>query len=90
MRGGIRHDIAMRLKDWRGRENLTLLDCATRLGLRDGRAFQRYETGEHRPDAPLLDQICLMTGGDVSLTDMHQQRLDWLRERGEKKMEAAE
>jgi len=70
--------VAMKLKQWRLTQEKTLLECAKDLGLRDGRTFQRYETGENRPDAPLADAIILMTKGQVTLEDLHIQRLEWL------------
>ncbi|PWE58360.1 hypothetical protein DEM27_00045 [Metarhizobium album] len=59
---------------------MTLASCALRLGVGHARNFQKYETGENRPDAPMIDRIIEMTGGAVTLQDMHEVRLEWLRE----------
>lgn len=50
------------------------------LGVGHARNFQKYETGENRPDAPMVDRIVQMTLGAVTLDDIHLQRLEWLRE----------
>lgn len=72
--------MAMRLREWRLTHKLTLAGCAEMLGVGHARNFQKYETGENRPDAPMVERIVVMTGGVVALDDIHAQRLDWLRE----------
>ncbi|PZR79128.1 MAG: hypothetical protein DI537_41420 [Stutzerimonas stutzeri] len=53
--------------------------AAEALALESARAYQRYETGENRPDAPLTERIFRATAGQVTPTDLHEQRLAWLR-----------
>jgi len=55
-------------------------EAAQRLGLGFAASYNRYETGENRPDAPMVEHILQVTDGQVGLEDLHQQRLDWLRE----------
>lgn len=71
--------MGMRLGEWRLTQKLTLAHCAAQLGVGHARNFQKYETGENRPDAPMVERIIAMTGGAVSLLDLHEQRLEWLR-----------
>lgn len=58
---------------------MTMAEAASRFGVEGARTYQRYETGENRPDAPLVEIILAVTGGAVALDDLHQQRLDWLK-----------
>ncbi|MFN3833756.1 MAG: hypothetical protein ACK4SQ_16140 [Allorhizobium sp.] len=53
--------------------------AASLLALDSARAYQRYETGENRPDAHVVERIIHVSGGAVTLDDLHQQRLSWLR-----------
>jgi transcriptional regulator with XRE-family HTH domain len=70
----------MDIRSWRSQRELTLADCAGRLGLDSSRTYHRYETGENRADADMVERIALMTDGSVAAEDMHQTRLAWLRE----------
>lgn len=56
-----------------------MAEAATRLGVSDARTYQRYEIGENRPDAPLVERIRAVSRGMVTLEDLHRQRLDWLK-----------
>ena len=47
---------------------------------KDKRTYQRYEEGENRIDAPLAERIMTFTSGAVSLQDLHDQRVSWLRD----------
>ncbi|APO74243.1 hypothetical protein AM571_CH01407 [Rhizobium etli 8C-3] len=69
----------MKLKEWRLTRELTLAEMASALEIENARTYQRYEDGENRTDAPLVERIIAFTGGSVSLDDLHAQRLDWLR-----------
>ncbi|NBN62809.1 helix-turn-helix domain-containing protein [Pannonibacter tanglangensis] len=69
----------MNLKQWRLTQGKTLGDCARHFGLKSARTYQRYETGENRPDADLVDAFVRLSGGAVTALDMHQTRLEWLR-----------
>ena len=75
----------MKLMDWRLRENLTLGAAATFFGLMNARTYQRYETGENRPDAPLAQTFVDLTSGDVSILDLHDTRLEWLRAQSQRR-----
>lgn len=70
----------MDIRDWRILNEMTMAEAAKRLGLDSARTYQRYETGENRPDAPMLVLIQRMTAGAVTVEDMHRLRLRWLRE----------
>jgi transcriptional regulator with XRE-family HTH domain len=70
----------MNLKTWRQTQAKTMRECAEMLETSDARAYQRYESGEHWPSAPMIEQIVAMTGGEVTIADLHAQRLIWLRE----------
>ena len=43
------------------------------------RFYERIETGEVPADADIIDRIVKVTGGAVSVGDMHSVRLAWLR-----------
>lgn len=72
----------MKLTDWRKQNQKTLAETAGLIGLRGSnpaRDLQRFETGERRPPALLVEQIALATGGEVTAQDMHETRLAWER-----------
>lgn len=69
----------MKLKEWRLTQQKTLRECAEVLGLGDARVYQRYESGEQWPSAPTVEAILDMTEKAVSVTDLHEQRVDWLK-----------
>lgn len=69
----------MRLKQWRHTRGKTLADMAALLGIERARTYQRYEEGENRADAHLVERIRLATKDEVGVIDMHNQRLEWLR-----------
>lgn len=58
---------------------LTMAEAAMLLCLDSPRTYQRYETGENRPDAPMVERIRAVSHGRVTIFDLHVQRLDWLR-----------
>jgi len=70
----------MDIRDWRLKHEITMAEAAKRLGLDSARTYQRYETGENRPDAPMLVMIHKMTDGSVTVEDMHRLRFGWLRQ----------
>lgn len=53
---------------------------AALLSIENARTYQRYEDGENRADAHIVVRISDLTGCAVGATDMHDQRIDWLRE----------
>lgn len=55
--------------------------AAALLSIPHAASYQRYETGENRPDAPMMVRIRLVTDREVTLDDLHEQRLAWLLER---------
>jgi len=69
-------------------------EAAQLLGLGFAASYNRYETGENRPDAPMIERIRRVTEGKVDLEGLHLQRLDWLKEKRPEQyaasMEAAE
>ncbi|MFK0330678.1 helix-turn-helix domain-containing protein [Rhizobium sp. NPDC090275] len=67
------------MKEWRLTQELTLAEMAAALSIENARTYQRYEDGENRPDAPIVERIIALTTGVVTLDDLHLQRLDWLR-----------
>jgi len=69
----------MKLITWRKQRNLSQANMAQFLGLAGARTFQRYECGENRADAPLVELIQAKTEGAVTAQDMHEIRLSWLR-----------
>jgi transcriptional regulator with XRE-family HTH domain len=74
----------MQVIRWRKSNKLSLSQMAERLGIggrNPSRTYQRYETGENRPDADTVQKIIEMTAGAVTAQDMHETRLAWLRER---------
>lgn len=69
----------MRLKQWRHTRGKTLADMAALLGIERPRTYQRYEEGENRADAHLVERIRSVTDDSVGVIDMHDQRLEWLK-----------
>lgn len=69
----------MKLKEWRQTHEKTLRECAEVLGLGDARVYQRYESGEQWPSAPTVEAILEMTSNDVSVVDLHEQRVEWIK-----------
>ncbi|RWN11785.1 hypothetical protein [Mesorhizobium sp.] len=70
----------MQLKEWRLTHGKTMSECASLFGLDNARTYQRYETGENRPDADLVERFSALTDRSVGAVDMHETRLAWLRE----------
>lgn len=73
----------MKLCDWRKLHQKTLAETAALIGLsgsNPARDLQRFETGERRPSASVVEQIFVATDGSVTAQDMHECRLDWERE----------
>ncbi|MBD9621864.1 hypothetical protein IB279_02780 [Ensifer sp. ENS06] len=56
-----------------------MAEAAFLLSIDSARTYQRYETGENRPDAPIMERIRLATSGEVTLDAMHRLRLEWLK-----------
>jgi hypothetical protein len=80
---------AAMLKQWRSSQGKSQGECALVLGMRGGaRSFQRIETGESSADADTIDRIVRMTGGAVTVKDMHDIRLAWLRQHRPEKFAA--
>ncbi|MCF1452271.1 hypothetical protein ACQZ61_04210 [Agrobacterium vitis] len=52
--------------------------CAKALGIGYARNYQRYESGAHSADAPVIEKIRRMTNGAVGPDDMHADRMEWL------------
>jgi transcriptional regulator with XRE-family HTH domain len=69
----------MMLKQWRLSRGYTLSEAAGLLAIENARTYQRYEEGENRPDAPIVERILATTSGEVTLDDMHALRIQWLR-----------
>ncbi len=69
---------AMRLRDWRQQNSQTMQVMADLLGLANPSVYQKYETGQHRTDAPIVERIAELTSGAVTAQDMHETRLEWL------------
>ncbi|WP_196258592.1 helix-turn-helix domain-containing protein [Pelagibacterium limicola] len=73
----------MKLIDWRKERQLTLADMASMIGLsgsNPARDLQRFETGERRPPATVVQAIFDATNGEVTPQDMHDCRLGWERQ----------
>lgn len=73
----------MKLIDWRRHQQKTLAEAATLIGLsgsNPARDLQRFETGERRPSASVVEAIVAATQGAVTAQDMHECRLSWERE----------
>lgn len=83
----------MKLTDWRKRKKYSQSDLATRLGLAGGKGIlrlSRIERGEVKCDADIAGNIIALTCGEVSLTDMHETRLAWLKENKPEQFETDE
>lgn len=76
----------MNLKEWRQEQSISMSEAARLLDVGFAASYNRYETGENRPDAPMVERILRVTEGKVGLTDLHRQRLDWLRENRPQKL----
>jgi transcriptional regulator with XRE-family HTH domain len=75
------HVSAMLLKQWRLTRKMTMRECAELLKLSDARSYQRYEAGSQWPGAVMIEHIVAMTEGDVTIVDLHNQRLTYLKDR---------
>jgi hypothetical protein len=80
----------MQIKVWRLTQEKTLTECAELFGLADARTYQRYETGENRADADLVERFRILSDDLVTAADMHECRLAWLRENRPDKFAAVE
>lgn len=69
---------AMRLREWRQTQKLTIAQAAERFGIRHARTFQRYETGEILADAPFVALAESVSEGLVGPADFYAQRSDFL------------
>lgn len=69
----------MELRQWRRTHRISQIDMAKTLGLQSQVTYRRYEVGEHRADAPIVERIVAVTKGQVTAQDMHEVRLEWLR-----------
>ena len=78
----------MRWRTWRNHEGLTIEEMAQKIASLLGcepigvRTAQRWETGENVAPAEVVEAVRVMTKGQVSPIDIHDQRLEWLHERG--------
>ncbi|WP_371833438.1 helix-turn-helix domain-containing protein [Ferirhizobium litorale] len=71
----------MLLRDWREQNGWTLARLAAALDLPSERSVgtvQRWETGKSRPEADVIERIETVTGGAVTVADMHETRLAFL------------
>jgi len=68
----------MTLDDWMSEQKLTAeelgktLDCS-------GQAVRRYRSGERMPDTEMAEKIIDVSGGAVTIEDMHKARLGFLK-----------
>lgn len=69
----------MRLREWRQTQKYSLTEMANRTGFGNSMTWWRYEVGEHRVDAPVVERIVAVTNGQVTAQDMHEVRLEWLK-----------
>lgn len=69
---------AMRLREWRQTQEMTIAQAAELFGIKHARTFQRYETGEILPDAPFVEKSNRISGGAVTAEDFYHQRAEWL------------
>lgn len=69
---------AMRLREWRQTQKLTIAQAAERFGIRHARTFQRYETGEILADAPFVAAAEAISEGLVGPSDFYAQRSEFL------------
>lgn len=69
----------MDMKQWRLAKGLSMAQAASLIALENARAYQRYETGENRPDAHVVERIISASEGMVRFEDLHRQRLQWLK-----------
>lgn len=70
----------MLLKEWRKTNKWTLERLAAELdvpGKSPAGTVQRWESGQSRPDADVIERIVRLTNGSVTANDMHALRLAW-------------
>ncbi len=74
----------MELRKWRQKQGLTLLEIAEKLGIKGSSpaslatTVSRIERGVHAVDALIADKIVLITGGEVSINDIHTVRRNYM------------
>lgn len=71
----------MKLQDWVIEKGLTAADVAEKLGT-SNIAVGRYLRGERMPHAGIVERIISLTGGAVTAQDLHETRMDYLRQIG--------
>jgi hypothetical protein len=70
----------MNIRDWRISEKLTVPAILARLDLQvTERTWHRMERGQTPVDADVVERIVAMTGGAVTVQDMHDLRLEFLK-----------
>lgn len=68
----------MTLDDWLTAKNINAERFGTILGC-SGQAVRHWRLGARMPDADMLEKIVAATDGAVTVQDMHETRLTWLR-----------
>ena len=72
-----------KLRKWRTGRGWTQAEMAAQLGMfgvNPASTYQKIEIGKHWPDAQRLDAIVRITGGAVTVEDLHRARLDFLEQ----------
>lgn len=72
-----------KLKNWRTGQKLTLAKAAALLGLEGvnpANTYRRLESGERRAGPQTAEDIVKMTGGAVTIQDLHDDHLKFLRQ----------
>ena len=73
------------LGTWREQQGFTLKQAGEHFGFggrNPARTYQRIESGETAADAITAERVVRLTGGVVTVQDLHETRLAWLRARG--------
>lgn len=73
----------MTLSDHIKARGLTYVEAARELamdGVNPSATLRRWALGSMRPDADVIERIAHWSGGAVTARDMHETRLEWLRE----------
>lgn len=68
----------MNLDDWMNKNAVSSEDLGKTIGF-TGQAVRRYRTGERMPDAETSHKIWLATSGLVTVQDLHETRLAFVR-----------
>lgn len=74
-------DMVMTLSEWLREPKKSAEQFGKELGV-SGQAVRRWCSGERMPDAEMIERIVGATSGQVTIQDIHETRLRYVRSQG--------